>query len=296
MIPKILGPIDVGSSFMIASIQSGEPNVLLYEKPNYYWSPVVDTTDRNVQSFNYNTGDSADSILIYDTTNGGGVGFLSNGTTITKNSSPSPIKFSQSLVQPWLPPSLVLSALVYKLSNAKTGKTARIATSSDATSFIDADNIILVPAIWYVLCKGQSSPVTTNTTLESINSWFCLVDPDYSILCPQFAKSAPGGWTSLSDCQSGFVYEYCPAGSSCGTKNCKGPCSEVYYDCDYESNTLSCKFNGSKFVKDDKWWESPYFIGGIVGFIALTIAIGILWGVLSQRESEKARKKETPSR
>lgn len=82
----------------------------------------------------------------------------------------------------------------------------------------------------------------------------------------------PPSYTTLSDCQTGVRYSYCSVGSSCGTNNCRGPCSAGSADtCQY--NTVDNGYVCKKAPNDEPWWQQWWFI-------MLMVLVGILFFIL----------------
>lgn len=280
-IPSLIGPIDSGSSFMIASIQNNIPFILNgtpYQNGLlYYWESNLTTISSSATLGVFTAQGTLDSLTITDTVNGGGIAFRSDGVTIGNATSPATIKMSQSLFANWFPPDIFLSAVIYSMLN-DNGTTANILTAIPGTGgtgpTIPANNLIILPILWYFNCTQSGSYDIINQPLNSIINWFCIVTPSNAGCAGiNITKS---GFTNLPDCTVGNNYTYCPVGDICGNKNCKGPCSVIYDDCNFSSGNYVCVFNPANFFADTKWWESPYFIGVVVGIIIIIIIIIIV--------------------
>lgn len=273
-LPPLLGPIETGSAFMIASIQNGVPYILNGFTPSgqsvisYYWESNLSTINASTQMGVFTAQGTLDSLIIKDTINTGGIAFAANGVTIGNAALPANIKMSQPLYSNWFPPDIFLSSVIYTMYNSSNGATAQIHTTPNLNSpTIPANSIVIVPVLWYFNCTSSGSYDVINQPLNSVINWICLAATG-TTGCSGLGL-ASGGWTNLSDCNVGSKYTYCPNGDICGTNNCKGPCSVIYDDCNFSSGNYVCVFNPEKFFADTKWWESPYFIGSVIGIIVI---------------------------
>lgn len=281
-IPPLIGPIDTGSSFMIASIQNNIPFILngtpFQTGLLYYWESNLTTILSSTNLGIFTAQGTLDSLIITDTVNGGGISFRSDGTTIGNAIIPATIKMSQPLFTNWFPPDIFLSAVIYSIFNSSSGATATILTAPPGTGgtgpTIPANNIIILPVLWYFNCTQSGSYDIINQPLSSIINWFCIITPgNTGCIGIDIAK---GGFTNLPDCIIGNNYAYCPTGDICGNNNCNGPCSVIYDDCNFSSGTYICAFDPEKFFSDTRWWLSPYFIGAVIGIIVIIIILIIV--------------------
>lgn len=275
----LLGPIDTGSSFMITSVQNKIPFVLTGASVNnstiYYWESdlekVVSGTGASLGLFS--ASGTLDSLIISDTNNGGGISF-NNDNVIVNSLLPPQLKMSQSMYANWWPPDIFLSGAIYTIENIN-GTTGNIFTSNSGTgTTIPANNINIVPVRWYFNCNSSGRYDTVTKPADSLINWFCDVSPGLTG-CSQIslAKSA---WTNLPDCTDGTRYEYCPTDKQCGNDRCKGPCPEIYYDCNYSDNDFKCVFDPRKYIDDTQWWTTPYFIGLVIGIVVVIIVITLM--------------------
>lgn len=276
-IPSLIGPVDTGASFMIVSIQNNQPFILngstVGSGTIYYWESNLTTILASEKIGVFIAQGTLDALTINDSINNGGIAFRSDGVTITNDIQPATLKMSQSMFANLFPPDIFLSAVVYSMFNSN-GATARILTTTSATGpTIPANNIIILPVLWYFNCTSSGSYNFINQPLNSIINWFCLVNPN-NPTCSN-TDIAPGGWTNLDDCTTGDKFTYCPRGDICGNNRCKGPCTVVYDDCDLSGNGSDyvCVFNSSKFFSDTQWWTSPYFIGAVIAIIIIIVII-----------------------
>lgn len=276
----LLGPIETGASFMITSIQGKKPYVLNGAPFNngiiYYWEEdlgkVVSATGAGLGLFS--ASGSLNSLTITDSNNGGGIGFSSDGVTLVNTILPPEIEMSQSMYANWWPPDIFLSGAVYTIKNT-AGSTAKIFTSRSGTgSTISADNIIIVPVRWYFNCTSSGRYDTVTKPADSLINWFCDTDPGLTG-CSEISL-ARSAWTNLPDCTDGKRYEYCPPDKTCGDSNCKGPCPEIYYDCDFSNTNFKCVFDPRKFIDDTEWWTTPYFIGLVIGIAVIIVVITLM--------------------
>lgn len=275
-IPSILGPINVGTSFMIVSIQNNKPYILNGQTGssgiNYYWEGNAGVIQRSRTIGIFSGNGTLDNLQIIDNINRGGIGFIDNNI-VTNTRTPANIKLLQNVYANPLAPEIFLSAVVYTLYNSDN-VIANIRTSNNST--IPGNNIILLPVTWYFNCRNNGEYNVINTPINSIVNWFCLVDG--GITGCGDVSIATGGWTRLNDCTVGNKYNYCLVNTKCGTANCNGPCDTNYYDCTYNSNNgqYVCMFNPEEYIERTQWWTSPYFIGISVGLLLFIIVIIIL--------------------
>lgn len=275
-VPNLLGPISTQDSFMMVSIQDNKPFILdgapLGDGVIYFWN---DGGATGIDPFSklpiFNANGTIGELQLSDTINGGGLGFRSDNITLGNAQSPASIKWSQSQYANWQPPDVLLSMPIYTIFNA-TGTTGTILTEPQGNAkTILADNIIILPVTWYSNCTSDGKYDTITDPIDSIINWFCLANPGSTGCTGSYLES---GWTNLPDCQDGKQYTYCPVGDICGNGNCKGPCPEIFQDCDLgNNNSYSCVINPEKWFFESDWWKSPYFIGAVIGIIVLIIAI-----------------------
>lgn len=281
-LPPLIGPIDTGESFMIVSIRNNIPFVLTGFTPSgqvgvsYYWESNLETINTSTQVGVFTADGTLNSLIIKDSINGGGIAFTVDGRTIGNAAIPGNIRMSQSLYANLFPPDIFLSGVAYTMYNTNNGATAYIHTTPSLTGpTIPANNIIILPVLWYFNCNSSGSYNVINQPLNSIVNWFCLASP--TIAGCSGLNLVPGGWTNLSDCTVGNKYTYCPNGNICGQGNCKGPCSVIYDDCNLSSSgnppSYVCVFNSSKYFADTKWWQSPYFIGAVIAVVVVIILL-----------------------
>lgn len=294
--PQLIGPVETGASFMIASIQNNQPYILNGAPYNngtiYYWESNLSTILIGSELGIFTAESSSQTqdtvnITMKDTVNGGSVGFRSDGVTIGNGSQPSTLKFQQGIYANWWSPDIFLSAVPYTIFNT-AGQTAGILTTPSGTgTTIPANNIIILPVLWYFNCTNNGSYNVINAPLDTVTNWFCLVNPNIS-QCAR-VSIAGSGWTNLNDCTIGNKYLYCPVGDICGYNSCNGPCSVNYDDCNYKSGTYICQFNAKNYFTETKWWTSPIFIGSVIGII-LIIIILIIIAIAVARHGQKIHK------
>jgi hypothetical protein len=282
-----LGPISNGASFLLVGIAGTGPSasigVLTYQPntpaPNQYYFGNAQTTVGNQNLAVLTASGTPDALIVADSTNGGYLGYASNGGTLYVDNSTEPVilTFSQPFFAQWWPPDSLLSGVPYVLGT--TGVTGT-----------DPYTYFALPVVSYYLCGGTNNPgQQINDPIDAALNFLCLVQPAQAT-CSRFT-TIDGGWSLQSDCTAGAQYEYCTVGSLCGASTCNGPCSEPYYDCTYDTGAngpeFTCVFNPSKYVKDTKWWESPYFIGFMIGIVIL-IVLFILLAVFVFKKAQSA--------
>jgi len=287
-LPTLLGPIDSGASFMIASLQNGTPFLLNSTRLSglliYYWESNLHSIINNNILPIFSSQSSLDSLIITDITNHGTIGFPSSTPIIGNTLSTSRIKMSQSSFATWAPPSIFLSMVPYTIFSS-SGSPASIFSSIPGTGgtgpSIPATNLIILPVLWFFNCTSSGSYDSISTPPSSIVNWFCLSNP--SISGCTGLEIAPSGWTNLSDCTAGDFYKYCPTGNLCGNSYCKGPCPHPFYDCNFVNSQYVCQFNIDNYSNHTPWWQSPYFIGIISAAIFITFSIILFIYLLARR-------------
>jgi hypothetical protein len=286
--PPLIGPIPTGASFMIVSIQNGLPYILNTSSSNgniiYYWEQNLEKVVADSSMGVFTSHGTVDSLTITDTVNGGGLGFESGNNILSNESTSAHISMIQSLYATWWPPDVLLSDVVYTMNNASNGSEAVILTTSSGTGpTTPANNIIILPVLWYNNCTSSGSYDLINQPIDSVVNWFCVTNSS-GTGCSGI-PILKNGWTNLPDCVVGNFYSYCLSGDTCGTNSCNGPCSVIYDDCTFSSssNNFSCVFNPEKFINDTKWWQSPYFIGAIIAILLIIFAIIIVIFVAIRR-------------
>lgn len=286
-IPSIIGPIETGESFMITSIQNGDPFVLNSVRATgptgsirYYWESNINEIATNDSMGIFTAAGTIDDLTIHDSKNRGGIGFIPSSTIVTHTSTPAQIIMEQSSFADWFPPDIFLSAVTYTMYTP-AGATATILTGVTGMDVIPADNLIILPVVWYSNCTSNGRYEFINVPLKSLINWFCLVKP--GITGCDSIQLESGGWTNLPDCTAGVNYTYCPTGTTCGNSNCNGPCPSIEYDCTLSNNNYVCEFDIRKFFSDTEWWQSPYFIGAVIAGILIIVIIIILIYVLGRR-------------
>lgn len=285
-LPALIGPVDTGASFMIVSIQNGQPFALNSATSGgsliYYWEPSLQVLAQNTAFPVFSFSGTVNAVSVNDTVNGGGIGFRADNLTIGNAGQPTPINFKQTMFANLFPPDILLSRVIYSLINNSTGATAHILTTNSGTGpNIPADNIVVLPVFWYFNCSSSGTYDVTNTPAGSLINWFCTVNSG-ATGCSQvsFTRS---GWTNVADCMTGNNYQYCLANTICGNNNCKGPCSVIYNDCVFSSGNYQCVFDADKFFTESNWWTSPYFIGVLVAIVLLVIILIIIIYVVNRK-------------
>jgi len=288
-IPSLVGPIDIGSSFMMTSIQGKNAYVLTAAHSGsqfiYYWEKDLSVALASNTIGLFSVSGTLDSLTITDHTNTGGISLNNTGSLINTRTV-AQLKMSQPTYANWSLPDIFLSKAIYTISSV-TGTTGTIYTTTSGTgTTILADNIILVPIYWYFNCTSSGSYQYINTPPNSLINWFCSFDS--GITGCSDLEIAPSGWTNLPDCTDGNMYTYCLTGDLCGTGSCKGPCSKIYDDCKFSSGNFVCTLDPKKYVTDTKWWLSPLFIGTVVG-IFIFIVIFLILLIVFVRRIKKSR-------
>lgn len=286
-LPLLIGPIKIGASFMIVSIQNSKPYFLNAIQTNnklyYYWESDLSKIKDGRMGIFITIGSSINNITIIDTNsnNSGGIGFDTDNLTIMNVSKPSAIKINQSVYANWYPPDVFLSGVQYTIYNS-LGQIANIKISN---STVLANNIVILPTVWYSNCTSLGNYNFINNPNDSVINWFCLVDST-TPGCNQL-NIIRNGWTELDDCMKSKFYNYCVVGQSCGDSNCKGPCEAIYDDCKLIENSYFCVFNPRKFFTETEWWLNPYFIALVVTILIVFIVIIIVLIIVIRKLTHK---------
>lgn len=282
--PFLLGPINQGISFMVVSIQNGQPYVLNQTPTDYYWENDLSMVLPSPPVFAANG--SLSNLTIADPSGTSGLGFKADGVTITPTDTPASLQMSQAAFATWAPPALFLSMAVYTLSTL-SGTTGQIETAG-LTGTVPSTNLILLPLIWYYPgASGTTDCVNTslNTPGDSLVTWFCNVNPQSYGTCPVPLVSE--GWTQLSDCTAGIQYTYCPVNQTCGESNCNGPCPTTATTCTLATGTFSCQGT-------TELWTEPWFLVLIIGLGLIAVILFIVAIVLANKGSSKNKAKAQP--
>ena len=279
----VLGPIDSGASFMFVTLINDVPNVLKFSSFNglniYYWESALTTFASNVSVFMAHG--NPNNVTIMSTNPPGYIG-ISGGVNLVNSSSPLHLNVSQSAFANWNSPTLFLSDIEYSIKTLG-GTGTMIYTDSQGGNPIPANNIFVLPILFYTVCTSSTHEGFTSAP-ASLNNWLCnqtwsQTHSDYASYCQQF-PILPPGWDNLSDCRTGKIYTYCPTGSNCGTDNCKGPCP----------NSAVCAFTDTYTCKQEPitgWWKSHYFIAIIIGFTILFILFILLLFVANRKRKKR---------
>jgi len=271
--PFLLGPINSDNSVMLVSIQNKTPYILnLSKNLQYYWEDDINSL-KNPVVFNISQNQSINNAFNFlDATNGGYLSFdpLDNVTVINSQTSTN-ILFTQPLYNPWDPPTLFLASVIYTLSNV-TVQTLKIQN-------IPANNIIILPSLWYYGCSVDGNFNIINNAKASAINFFCSIS--FKSYCPSVLKPA---WTTQKDCIDGMVYNYCTVEKNwnyCGTDNCNGPCLQSGTFCNFNSdNTFTC-ISTNKYAAGP-FWKTPWFLGTVIGLAGIIFFLIILLIIIKE--------------
>lgn len=295
-IPNIIGGIKDGTSFMIASIKDNKAYLLNGSSYNngtiYYWESNLQIILKSTKipiffAKNYNTSQELppqkQQLVLTDTINGGGLSFRSDGVTLGNASKGLSVNVEQTKYANWWRPNSLLSAVAYTFYN-NSGTVAQVLTeipdNNGEAQTIRADNLIMLPTLWYYGCTSSGKYSYIPSVLDSVVNWFCLVNGNKeSNPCKVYSAT---GWTTQDDCFDGLLYPYCPKDILCGNEGCKGPCSKISNVCTFnEPANFTCKFNAEQYFSETEWWKSPIFIAGVIaligGILVLLGAAGFLF-------------------
>lgn len=311
-LPKFVGPINQGSSFVILTnypspTGSGsippppnDPNQPTYflninDSQQYYWQQLL--SDNQLSGIPVFTA-------VRDKTNGGTTGhqgeyyFLndvnnravaldSNGI-LSSNSQGVSLRISNNNYQLWDPPTLFLSNVPYGIYS-NDGQFVDVIGASGTTG-VYAANLVFIPVTWYSQCsadKGQQ----VSTVAASIGNWACMSNNNQSYCADNHLTPLPNGFTLFSDCNKQLVYSYCPTGDFCGTANCNGMCQAISDDCINDQDKFICKFDPRKYFKDEPWWETTWFKILILVLIIITVLIVII--AIAVETKKKSKQQES---
>jgi hypothetical protein len=283
MVPFLIGPIDISSSFMMVTLIDNIPYVLVTRQiaqSNQIIYALEDNLNILLDPNNtseilaiLNVTGSLDTIQFKNTIVGGGFGTNSIGQLINIE-TPDTFVVKQSQFANWNPPDIFLTSTDYTITQSNGNKISVGTISNPTFNFL--------PIIWYFPCpQNSSSCCNLNTPASILLNWFCLYDStkdwcqnddDPDLALPITDK----GWTNFPDCTIGNFYTYCPPNTYCGNNNCKGPCQSQTNDCNFNSNQYVCQINLNKAASNLKWWESPVFIGSMIGLGILIIFLIVI--------------------
>lgn len=280
----LLGPISSGFSFMMVSIQGTTPYILttapLGDGVIYYWESNV--LNSSIPIFSSNG--PINNVTIIDSSSGGGIGFRSDGKTIGNAQVPTPLNMVQTKFATWWPPDTFIYGPTYTIFNSSGATASIFSTSSPTGPTIPANNILILPVLWYFPSTTPNTCNVINTPGDTVLNWLCNVNQkDPNCQGVQTYK----GWSNLTDCLDGVFYQYCLPNQTCGNNNCNGPCQQIYYDCDYSSPNFVCTFNPTNFFTESAWYSNPYFIGAVVAIVLVIIIvlIGLFLAIRSARKN-----------
>lgn len=289
MVPFLIGPVDIGSSFMMVTTLNNIPYVLVslyieqlgatvYGLENNL-TTVFDSGTINENLAIFTASGTLDAVQLTDVVIGGGMATNTEGQLINVPNDPQTLVMSQSQFANWNPPNLFLTMTDYSISQTNGSPV----TIGSHTSL----KFNILPLTWYYTCRGNAC-CNLNTAGTILSNWFCIYDSTQA-WChnDDTFPITTTGWTSLADCTTGNVYTYCPPQQYCGNNNCKGPCQNISSNCNWQSNQYGCQVDLNKAAANLKWWESPLFIGGMVGLGVLIIFFVILIFVVARHGREK---------
>lgn len=269
---------------MIVSLQNGTPFILngapIPGGLVYYWESNLSTILNSSHLGIFTAQGTFDAATISDNINGGGIAFRSDGITVGNALQPATVKMTQSQFANFFPPDIFLSMAVYTLSTSNND-VAQILTQvpgttggTGSTPPITANNLIILPVLWYFNCTNSGTFDVINQPLNSVINWFCVAKPG-TTGCSGI-EVATSAWTNIPDCMTGVHYMYCLVNQTCGNNNCNGPCSVSYDDCTFSSGSYVCVFDPNKFFSTTQWWQSPYFIGAVIAVVLVIIIIIVI--------------------
>lgn len=207
------------------------------------------------------------------------------------SSSPGRITVSQSLLgglvppyQPWILPSLMLSAIDYDFRGVTTSSPNGFLLSVDVMNGVVTNQTIPL--------MGLPDRYFKDCTMGNNNSFDTLMGGGLQIAyCARYGVcSRTPAWTSQQDCIAGQVYFYCTDGHSCGQEsNCVTFCpiirsngveheSVCAFDTSVDNNFVCTAEVGNNFgnqvtpVVPTSIWSRPWFILVLLILTALIIA------------------------
>lgn len=296
MVPFLIGPVDISSSFMMVTAIDNIPYVLVSAFIEQFGETVYglennlttlfnsDNTNENLAIFSV-SGD-LNAIKFNDLIIGGGMSTDSKGQLINVQNNPETFVISQTQFANWNPPNIFLTMTDYTIT--KTNGNSVVIGSNKNLIF----NIL--PLIWYFRCPDNSATCCNlNTAGTILSNWFCIYDStkDWCQNSDDPSQSFPvtsNGWTNIADCTNGNFYTYCPPQQYCGNNNCNGPCQKQTNNCNFKSSQYVCQVDLNKTASNLKWWESPIFIGSIIGLGILIIFFIVLIFIVA-RHGKKSR-------
>jgi len=299
--PMLAANTNVGgaNSFMLVSLLGGIPQFLNSSGTgpfNYFWDTNVQAGINLSNLPVFLASGTTDNLVLSDNFNGGFLTLAGSNNLVVNTKNKKSVALTQTLYAPFWPPDIFLSGAVYVLSGA-AGNTgiANIYTSSTLTTTALATNLYLLPINWFFPdpnIKGQIDK--TSSPQESLFNWLCKVQSSNQACVnanyPNLNEFAPANsWTTYQEAVDNFPYNYCLAAQTCGTNNCNGPCSAIYYDCVFDSSNqkYGCVFNPENYFFDAQWWFSPYFIGAMIALLVIIILITLVLFFLAKKVKTK---------
>lgn len=288
----IIGPIERNDSFLIISEIDNKPAILTGKKVNekfeYYWDNNLTIEALQELKIIVFTGNGTTPKLTYqDTINGGSLGSVEG--ILSNVALSQEIDTEQSQFATWFQPTILLTGGEYTFENVSIYKDSSITTT------VKAEKLQFLPLAWYGR-ENDGSCVIPNRPVTTIINWICN-EPNPPAACEQ-QQIFNQAWTRLSECNENLRYQYCPSGKICGNDNCNGPCTAIYYDCNYDTGNSQfvCDFDPEKFFTDTKWYENPYVIGFVIGIIVIVIILVVILIIVGNSFKKKKYKEYMASR
>jgi hypothetical protein len=286
----IYGNIVGGSSvflatFLPAGTRTGLAilNTLPGPPVNYYWETNF---DQALSPAIFRINQQSNLVTFVDTINDGGLALNNLTLTFGATSSPLLLNLNQN-INSWSASTVAYNGITVNIS----GSSNAITGSSPYSFYLDttlktltpATNIFIVSITGFAGCTSTSYDLI-NQPAQAIINWYCFYNPNDE-QC-QAVNTVSPVWTNLSDCNSNWSFAYCLNTDKCGTNGCKGPCSQVYFDCDFPG---TCTFNSQEFIATEE--QNPWAIGIAVGIIAAIIVLIFLvfWFTRSKNNSQKEK-------
>ena len=275
------GPVVSGSQVIITH-QEGKDvyPLMMYPGASGVQKLILETqptkTGASLISFNMTGLTQA----FFNSQGAGALGYDSNGNAAIAINAAA-LTPSQTNYAPWGGPFLagVGYLLVNQVSKTVAFDIGHVDDQGMATVSKQTGVVMVIPSTWYFGCSNGKPGYENDTPDGSLESAICALTPG-SEQCKGIQTQ---GWTLLSDCEAGNVYQYCAINKLCGTM-CKGPCASNLDSCDYyQDQGYACDFNPNNLFVG-QWWRQPWFILVcflILGLVLILILVMYFRGIAS---------------
>lgn len=205
-----------------------------------------------------------------------------NVLEITSGSSTSlTCKQSTNSFQNWNNPVLFLSGVFYNFYKGTEKVYIKLKISDDSDK-IPMERLLTVKTNFYFDYTAETQKIKEGNINSGLISTFCsisTVNEQNNKFCDGNTSYVDKAWTTVTEAEDKKWYSYCVLGTTCGSGNCKGPCTSDSDFCYLDEENYKCK------IEVKSWWKSIWFIVliCIIIFIFLLILIClILYSVMKK--------------